>query len=98
MTYIHPLYKSILQINLTLKKLIVLFRLKVSFLLISLAIVKATKLYDKRDDFNFPVVNFPFICINIPAARANGEYISKTLKKLIDEMKIIYIYKYKNAQ
>ena len=20
------------------------------------------KLYDKRDDFNFPIVNFPFIC------------------------------------
>ena len=22
-----------------------------------------TKLYDKRDDFNFPIVNFPFICM-----------------------------------
>ena len=21
-----------------------------------------TKLYDKRNDFNFPIVNFPFIC------------------------------------
>ena len=27
-----------------------------------------TKLYDKRDDFKFPIVNFPFICSNIPAA------------------------------
>jgi hypothetical protein len=27
-----------------------------------------TKLYDKRDDFNFPIVNFPFIFSNIPAA------------------------------
>jgi hypothetical protein len=26
------------------------------------------KLYDKRDDFNFPIVNFTFICSNIPAA------------------------------
>ena len=26
-----------------------------------------TKLYDKRDDFNFPILNFPFICSNIPA-------------------------------
>jgi hypothetical protein len=25
-----------------------------------------TKFYDKRDDFNFPIVNFPFICNNIP--------------------------------
>jgi hypothetical protein len=35
-----------------------------------------TKLYDKRDDFNFPIVNFPFVCSNIPAAPAYGEYIS----------------------
>ena len=34
-----------------------------------------TKLYDKRDDFNFPIVNFPFICSNIPAAPAYGVYI-----------------------
>jgi hypothetical protein len=35
-----------------------------------------TKHYDKRDDFNFPIVNFPFICSNIPAAPAYGVYIS----------------------
>ena len=35
-----------------------------------------TQLYDKRDDFNFPIVNFPFICSNIPAAPAYGVYIS----------------------
>jgi hypothetical protein len=29
-----------------------------------------TKAYDKRDAFNFSVVNFPFICCNIPAAPA----------------------------
>ena len=27
-----------------------------------------TKLYDKRDDYNFPIVNVPLICSNIPAA------------------------------
>ena len=31
-----------------------------------------TKLYDKRDDLNFPIVKFPFICSNIPAAPAYG--------------------------
>ena len=31
-----------------------------------------TKLYDKRDDFNLPIVNFAFICSNIPAAPAYG--------------------------
>ena len=36
-----------------------------------------TKLYDKfRDDFNFFIVNFPFIFCNIPAAPAYGVYIS----------------------
>ena len=29
-----------------------------------------TKLYDKRDDFNFPIVNFSFICSNIQVAPA----------------------------
>ena len=31
-----------------------------------------TKLYDKRDDFDFPIVNFPFMSSNIPAAPAYG--------------------------
>jgi hypothetical protein len=30
--------------------------------------IDKNELYDKRDDFNFPIVNFPFICSNIPAA------------------------------
>jgi len=33
-----------------------------------------TKLYDKGDDFNFPIVNLPFICSNIPTAPAYEEY------------------------
>jgi hypothetical protein len=33
-----------------------------------------TKLYDKRDDLNFPIMNFPFIRSNIPAAPAYGVY------------------------
>ena len=39
-----------------------------------------TKLYNKRDDFNFPIVNFPFICSNIPAAPAYGVYISQLIR------------------
>ena len=38
------------------------------------------KLYDKRDDFNFPIVNFPFICSNIPATPAYGAYISQMIR------------------
>ena len=39
-----------------------------------------TNLYDKRNDFNFPVVYFPFICSNISAAPAYGVYISQLIR------------------
>ena len=39
-----------------------------------------TKLYDKRDNFNFPIVNFLFICSNIPAAPVHGVYISQLIR------------------
>ena len=39
-----------------------------------------TKLYDKRDDFDFPIVNFSSICSNIPAAPAYGVYISQLIR------------------
>ena len=39
-----------------------------------------TKLYDKRVDFNFPIVNFPFICSNTPATPANGIHISQLMR------------------
>jgi hypothetical protein len=39
-----------------------------------------TKLYDKRDDFKFPIVNFPFICSNIPAAPTYGVCISQLIR------------------
>jgi hypothetical protein len=35
-----------------------------------------TKLYDKRDDLKFPIVDFLFICSIIPAASAYRVYIS----------------------
>jgi hypothetical protein len=39
-----------------------------------------TKIYDKRDDFNFPIVNFQFICSNIPVAPAYGVFISQMIR------------------
>ena len=38
-----------------------------------------TRLYDKRDDFNFPIVNFPFLSSNIPSASAYGVYLSQLI-------------------
>jgi hypothetical protein len=38
-----------------------------------------TSLYDKRDDFDFAIVNFPFLCSKIPLSPAYGVYISQLL-------------------
>ena len=34
---------------------------------------------DKRDDFNFKIINFPNMCSNIPASPAYGVYISQLI-------------------
>ena len=39
-----------------------------------------SKLYDKRDDFAFSIVNFPFLSSNIPASPAYGVYISQLIR------------------
>ena len=39
-----------------------------------------TRLYDKRDDFNFPIVNFRFMSSNIPSATAYGVYVSQLVR------------------
>jgi hypothetical protein len=39
-----------------------------------------TQLYDKRDDFNFSIVNFPYLCSNISASPAYGVYISQLIR------------------
>jgi hypothetical protein len=36
----------------------------------------STKTYDKRDDFNFKIINFPNMCSNIPATPAYGVYVN----------------------
>ena len=40
----------------------------------------STKLYDKRDDFNFHIVNFPFMSSNIPSGPSYGVYISQLIR------------------
>jgi hypothetical protein len=39
-----------------------------------------TTLYDKRDDFNFVIVNFPFLCCNIQLSIAYDIYISQLIR------------------
>jgi hypothetical protein len=38
------------------------------------------QLYDKRDDFNFAIVSFPYTCSNIPLSPACGIYISQLIR------------------
>ena len=38
-----------------------------------------TSLYDKRDDFNFHITNFPFLDSNIPPSPAYGVFISQLI-------------------
>ena len=40
----------------------------------------STKIYDKRDDFNFKIIIFPNMCSNIPASPAYGVYISQLIR------------------
>ena len=39
-----------------------------------------SKLYDKHDDVDFPIVNFPFLSSNIPKSPAYGIYISQFIR------------------
>ena len=40
----------------------------------------STRLYDKRDDFDFHIVNFPFFSSNIPSGPSYGVYISQLIR------------------
>ena len=39
-----------------------------------------TSIYDKRDDFNFHITNFPFLSGNIPSSPAYGVFISQLIR------------------
>ena len=40
----------------------------------------STRLYDKRDDFDFHIVNFPYFSSNIPSDPSYGVYISQLIR------------------
>ena len=40
----------------------------------------SSKIYDKRDDFDFDIVNFPFLDVDIPRATSYGVYISQLIR------------------
>ena len=39
--------------------------------------IVSSKIYDKRDDFNFKIINFPFLDGDVPCSSSYGVYISQ---------------------
>ena len=39
-----------------------------------------SKIYDKRDDFDFDIVNFPFLDDDVPSRPSYGVYISQLIR------------------
>ena len=56
---------------------------EVPFLDLKLSItngIVSSKIYDKRDDFNFEQINFPFLDGNVPHSPSYGVYISQLIR------------------
>ena len=75
---IHYIYRAGLQFN-----KVNTFHTEASFLVLHLSIsndIVSTKFYDKRDDFDFEIVNFPFVEGDIPRSTSHGVYISQLIR------------------
>ena len=56
---------------------------KAAFLDLQLSIsndIVSTKIYDKHDDFDFEIVNFPFLDGDVPRSTSYGVYISQLIR------------------
>ena len=42
--------------------------------------IASSKIYDKRDDFNFEIVNFPFLDGDVPRSTSYAVYISRLIR------------------
>ena len=42
--------------------------------------IVSTKIYDKRDDFDFEIVNYPFLDVDVPRSTSYGVYISQLIR------------------
>ena len=43
-------------------------------------VIVSSKIYEKRDDFDFDIVNFPFLDGDVPPSTSNGVYISQLIR------------------
>ena len=75
---VHRIYPAELQLNKANAS-----DTEAAFLDLNLSIhndIVSTKIYDKRDDFNFDIVNFPFLDGDVPQRPSYGVYISQLIR------------------
>ena len=75
---VSQIYPSELQLNKTNTS-----DTKAAFLDLHLSIsndIVSTKMFDKRDDFDFEIVNFPFLDGDVPHSKSYGVYISQLIR------------------
>ena len=74
---VSQIYPSVLQLNKANAS-----HTEAAFLYLRLSIsnsIVSTKIYDKRDDFDFEIVNFPFLDGAVPCSTSYGVYISQRI-------------------
>ena len=74
---VHQIYPTELQLNKANSS-----DTEAPFLDLNLSItncIVSSKIYDKRDDFNFKIVNFPFLDGDVPRSPSYGVYISQLI-------------------
>ena len=77
-TMVSQIYPSELQLNKTYTS-----DTEALFLDLHLSIsndIVSTKIYDKREDFDFETVNFPFLDDDVPRSTSYGVYISQLIR------------------
>ena len=75
---VHGIYPAKLQLNKANGS-----DIEAAFLDFNLSIhndIASPKIYDKRDDFNFDIVNFPFLDGDVPKRPSYGVYISQLIR------------------
>ena len=76
--------RYILQLNLCSVAIFRVSRFRLApFLDLNLSItngIVSSKIYDKRDDFNFEIVNFPFLDGDVPRSPSYGVYLSQLIR------------------
>ena len=75
-----PIHPDLIMDNTTLNEIETHKHLGLGLNLSSHNDIVSTKIYDKRDDFNFDIVNFPFLDGDVPRRPSYGVYISQLIR------------------